>query len=497
MPIDLASSLYRHLLGRLPADRAYTRADLHAGALPGPVATLLDRTLDRWVEYERAQRRSDWFDYDDPAVRAAGDRYFEALSRTARLPPSAWAESLEGAVRLVVRHLVTPVRALTDAVFQGDPDPLPAAVVRERLALFDAYPYFVEIAGAYLERKHAEALDPDGLFDLLARIDRRVTAGYGPDEWIDLLEPLFTLARYLPGQAGIPAPLLARFFEAKSVSAVANRLRRRGDALDEAALRAVLIGEIEEVTETEEVEKVEEVEEVREMEEDKDEEQGHSAWEHAPIQEEHEAESQEHDDPEREHHAIEITNDVDWEREPERAPEPQPEEAFEPDEEPEPETVEPDEPGELIPLWQRFAGTSDELEDEEESEATDGPVPLWQRFASSGQAEAPERPPVPPPSRAGTPSPLGAPPAPAASLADLERRVLGVLPSGRRQQYVRHLTGGSEADYEAVLRALDRAGSWTEAAQVIAQHIFRKHRVDIYSEHAVEFTDTVEARFRR
>lgn len=510
MPNDLATSLARHLLGRLPAERAYTRADLRAGTLPDPIAGLLEQMLDRFAEYERARHRSEWFDHGEPAVREAAGRYFEALARTARIPAAAWAESLESAVRLVVRHLATPVRALTDAVFQGEPDPLPPEVVRERLALFDAYPYFAEIAGAYLERKHAEALDPDGLFDLLARIDRRVTAGFGPEAWLDLLAPLFALARYVPGERGVPASLLARFFEAKGLEEVAGHLRRREGALDEASLRAVLSGEHEEADEAVRPEHAwagMEHEEREEEDEGREGEPGEPEAEGGMAREEDEADEEEQASREEEHGREQKWGGPEHDvagsggRE-----EPEEEEEHEEERDDEQEGGQQGMRGvsELVPLWRRFAGSDGAQEDAEESEGfEEGPLPLWQRFAGRAQPAEPPAPIPPeprptPPDAPGLPdgAPGGSRDAPA-ELGDLERRVLGPTTEARRRQYVRNLTGGSEADYEAVLRALDRAESWTEAAQVIAQHVFRKHRVDIYSEDAVAFTDAVEARFRR
>jgi hypothetical protein len=47
-----------------------------------------------------------------------------------------------------------------------------------------------------------------------------------------------------------------------------------------------------------------------------------------------------------------------------------------------------------------------------------------------------------------------------------------------------------------VLRRLAEADNWNEASQIIASDIFRKHKVNIYSDAAVHFTNAVESRFR-
>ncbi len=241
MSLDLAAALRRQLLQRFPADRDYPRAALRAAGMPPLIGTFLARTLDRWVEIERAQIRSDWFDFASPDVQQAEEQFFDALARTARVPAEAWKGTLGGTVDLVVRYLTTPARALTDAIFEGSADPLSADAVRARLPMFDAYPYFAEVGGAYLERKRTESLEPPDLFGLLDRIDRRVVSEFGPDEWVDLLAPLFALARQVPEFDGVPASLLKRFFEMKGEPGLAMPLGKyAGSALDEEALHALI-----------------------------------------------------------------------------------------------------------------------------------------------------------------------------------------------------------------------------------------------------------------
>jgi hypothetical protein len=70
------------------------------------------------------------------------------------------------------------------------------------------------------------------------------------------------------------------------------------------------------------------------------------------------------------------------------------------------------------------------------------------------------------------------------------------MPPAKRKEFIKHLFGGDAGKYATVLHTLENAGSWTEASQIIARDVFRPSRVNIYGEHAVAFTDAVEARFR-
>ena len=133
------------------------------------------------------------------------------------------------------------------------------------------------------------------------------------------------------------------------------------------------------------------------------------------------------------------------------------------------------------PLWRRIARQQgvEVVESEPTADADPGgAAPLWQRFAEPTASLA--RP-------APTPPPLSG------SLDDVERRVLGETPGDRRAWFVGELFGGAAEDYHRTLLALDGTRSWTEATQVIARDVFQKHRVNIYSDPAIAFTDAVEA----
>lgn len=453
MPLDLPDALRRHLLQRFPADRDYPRAVLHSDGMPPLVATFLERALDRWLEIERDQLRSDWFDFDDADVQEAEAHFFDALARTARVPAEAWKATLGGAIDLVVRFLTTPARALTDALFEGSSEPLPTAEIRERLSLFAAYLYFPEVAAAYLDKKQPDTLDPSTLFDLLDRIDRRIVADYRADDWLALLAPLFSLARTVPAFDGVPASLLQRFFRAKGHDAIADRLESHvGTTVDEATLRGLLPPEPEIDEPPSEVPEIDTPDETPEIEPPDAPEPNEPPVEEPDIEE---PPAEEPDEPEPEapaHNEQRTTNN------------------------------EPNQP-----LWQRFA--HDPEPTEPENDEGDTPAPLWQRF-SSGASNGP----APALSNTVPPKPASRP---ADSLDALEARVLGPTSPGQRSRFVKHLFKGDAGTYATVLHALDAAGSWTEASRIIARDVFRPFKVNIYGEHAVDFTDAVESRFRR
>lgn len=155
------------------------------------------------------------------------------------------------------------------------------------------------------------------------------------------------------------------------------------------------------------------------------------------------------------------------------------------------------------------------------SGSAQGAVPRWKQYQQqdpsppsgparprSGLARAPEEPrPAPSPNeaqprwmqfRAETDPQdpeVTLTPDPPTDFAAVEQAVLGEAGPRNRDVFVNNLFDHSIDDYERVLRHLQTAPSWAEASQIIAEEVFRRHKVNIYSDSAILFTDSAEARF--
>ncbi len=158
-----------------------------------------------------------------------------------------------------------------------------------------------------------------------------------------------------------------------------------------------------------------------------------------------------------------------------------------------------------IPLWQRFqrnlnepisttarpastrttqpaihpsSSETEELElahhvHEDDQESEESQRPLWQKYRSSrtpaeGETQA----------------------------SDVEVFILGREGARIRDAFVEELFGGDQDSYLSVLDQLRRSKNWPEASRVIAENVFKRFQVNIYSDEAVAFTNAVEARFR-
>ena len=487
MSRSLADPLYERLLDTFPATRPYTRADWDDDAMPAPVAHFLGQLMRHYSRREarRLRRaRSKWVDYDHPTMEAAVRTFFEAVEDHTRVPADEWKDTLRQATHHATAHLVRPVHELTDFVYARQEAELRVPEVLWRMNFFGPYAYLREAVDAFAKKRDLEALGPEQFERFLGSIDERITADYGADRWLRLLDPMFATARRATGREEVPVSVLRSFFTEKGRDDLDRRLQAHAEEGRQGVTPRALHRLIADATAE------------------------------APL-DASDAGPASSSDP--------AAADPD----PTAFTPPPPDDAEDDDiwgvagaarpegnDEPQPST---DEDGD-VPLWKRFqqgrtGGGSSSAESGTETTADDGEQrqePLWARFRHDrderlsdavSDAAAPSGSSSDESSGGETaaPSPKSSP-TPSSSRDDdlkaLERDVLGGVTPSHRAVYIRQLFGGDETNYRQVLQRLSRADSWGEASQLIASDIFRAHKVNIYSDAAVHFTNAVEARFR-
>ncbi|MDX1741285.1 MAG: hypothetical protein R3178_08335, partial [Rhodothermales bacterium] len=113
------------------------------------------------------------------------------------------------------------------------------------------------------------------------------------------------------------------------------------------------------------------------------------------------------------------------------------------------------------------------LDDDDDRDSEESQRPLWQKYRSTktpatGQSQA----------------------------SEIEVFILGHDGALIRDAFVDELFDGDQESYLEVLDQLKESHNWPEASRVIAERVFKRFQVNIYSEEAVAFTNAVEARFR-
>lgn len=448
MASSIVDELFDRLIRAFPADRSYDHSDFSTEPMPAPVAHFLDQLLQRRLNLEMRNMRdatSAWINADHPEVRDAARAFRNAIQPHVRIPQSEWESVLRRAVQRVTAYLIHPTQTMTSFVFGSQDGERPAASVRERARFFSTYPYLREAVDTLVERE-GPSIQRSQFQATLRRVDEQMTADYDADDWMRLVDPLFRLME-LTQHAGVPVSFLQTFFQSKGAADIVQRLQSASlehgtMVLDRSDLRKLIAGTA------------------------------------AP------------------------SGDA------------APDSASTPPSPSRSATVEQRQPS------NRNASVSSSSESANSSSASEGPTPLWKQFQDAGGLSADN-----PPSQ--TPKPVNdvaddAPlwqrfrpastssesaPSPSSSnaqpsnagpdLAPLERAVMGERGPTNRELFVRELFDGSTEDYRQTLKRLRQAPNWTRASQIIAQDVFRTHRVNIYSEPAVLFTNAVEDRFRQ
>ena len=406
----VASTLFNRLVDAFPADRSYSRQDFSREPMPKVISDYLSESLNARIP-KPDLGSSAWVDLSHAEVRESRNAYVDAVSRHLQVPAEYWTDLLNEACLQTVSYLVRPASTLIQSVFGDETKAVSSDEVFERMKPFSPYPYFREVVGKYFDQKSVNSIDRERFGDLVRRIDRQMTSDYGAQEWLRLLEPLFSLLRRVPElSGGIPFELLQTFFEEKHarelVRRMDQRISRRGP-VREADLRSLFEPDEVEVHEDSAILK--------------------------PSLKDHPA------DP----RPMEV-------RAPDRASGP-------------------------MPLWKQFERVQPAVPNpaHDAHTITGSPEPLWKKFRKQ-------------PDSASDVSALG----------QLEIAVLGERGARNHDLFVKHLFAGSLQDYESTLRRLRAAENWSEASQIIAQDVFLRHKINIYSEPAVAFTDAAEAKYR-
>lgn len=501
----LADPLYHRLRRAFPPGQPYTRADWDESneAMPAVVRQFLEHRLRQHSrrEVRRLRRaRTDWVDYGHPEMEAAVRTFFDAVATHTRVPADAWDDTLRHAVDYVTAYLVRPVPVLVEFVFGDQDGPVALDAVRQRMQFFRPYAYLREAVRAYAEKHGQDALARDTFASVLERVDEGIATDFDTDRWLRLLGPLFEAGRHAFGQERLPVPLLRTFFEEKGQAELARRLADHVQAgTDEVGPEAVA-RVIERTGTTGSAKEAEPASE--------DEPPAAPPFAEPPVESSRGEDKTEAADvwgvsrEEQEHGSAQ------------------------PAEETQDTASDRDEP-----LWKQFQQGQNGTSRADTAEQNGGRgTPRWAQFrqnrsrradqiadasgdsrSSSGAPSTDATEPQSPSRSTGggarsssgtdasarpTSSSSSASSGDDSALAALEREILGVGNPSHRERYVEELFDGDRSAYRQVLRRLRTADTWSEASDIIASDIFRAHKVNIYGDAAVHFTDTVEARFK-
>ena len=442
---SFAQRLYFHLVETFPADRKYGNTEL--ASLPYAVGHYLSRRLESYSrrEFDDSKlKTSPWFASDVPEVDRALEVLKLALGQHAHYPENVWDDELKAASDSISRFAVAPVRTLSSRLSHASfADASDEALINE-VRNFSAYPLFLSETEAWITEGKIRSWSVD--YPRLIREEIGEWAKHNsPQDWTVLVRPIYSLADEM-GDDEVSIELIGILFEDldlgsyfQRIDAYAKRNGRKKISGDE-YVRALS----SEITEVE-------------------------------VQEEF------------------AFPDVASENQPVPTIDPVPE-TVSPDVSPDRLAAEDREPATPEPIWKKFQDKlnapltsvpaqaprtseySTEVQPSDVGEQINNP--LWERFRGESQTSV---------STSGN----------VQAITVNDDYILGNLETQTRERFVAELFGGRENEFKSVVQKLNEVKTWNEASQIIADEIFRKNRVNIYSETAVDFTNIVEKRLRK
>ena len=463
----IAQALFDRLIDAFPPDRTYGRSDIRHDPMPGALADYLEQVLHMKLRdaIRESNLQNSWVDLRAAEVQEACTDFMEVLKRYQAFPASVWADFLKNACQQTLYLVIQPTASLIDSVFDPLGNPVYVETMRDRMGLYPAKIPYREALETWLEEQSDEPVGRDRFEEFLYQADRQLASDSSPQDWLRLFDPLVKVLA-TAGYREVPTEFVEAFLREKGAETMLQCLEKKYGS--EASISFDALEVLFASGAAQSVESVRKVASVPTRPAERRQEP-QPLWKRF---------AQDHND-------VSQTTEISA---------------------PSSSVTSTSNPAE--PLWKQFRTSSPPATVEkalEETVATEqipadngAPVEVetvaqpepsvriftLQRSHSVPSEEESVAPGVPPDT---SEAPRG--------LTGLEHTVLGERGARNRDLFVQCLFHGKEDAYEAVLQRLEGARDWSEASQTIANEVFLKHQVNIYSPPAVTFTEAVEARY--
>ncbi|NIT57005.1 MAG: hypothetical protein GWN00_12445, partial [Aliifodinibius sp.] len=223
------------LIDRLPENDQYYRIEeLRSWEFPSFIIRRISVELKRNLSDSMNIPKTDWANTGVDAVLDAWQQFIDAIQDEARLPASYAQAVIETAVSDVLEILVQPRKNVPDVIF-GAKDELSAEQLHQRLEAVVVYRHFAVVLSRYVQKKDLETLSKERCSTIITQADQKLTSGYSPLNWAQMLEPLFQLQ-----DDGIDTNLLRLFFEDKKMPRIARKFDLMNTVLSRAEFIEVL-----------------------------------------------------------------------------------------------------------------------------------------------------------------------------------------------------------------------------------------------------------------
>lgn len=440
---DFQKKLYQHIKAQLPESEFYTIDQLSASQIPADVGHFLSQTLARRATLEAKDLitcASPWIDFDLASAERLVADFTTQLGQNGRFPKAEFDKALVRAIDYCSQYLILPITTLATFAISNRDQENSLADIRRRAGYFLYHGTVLQSLDEFLNNADGTPITRASIESHLRKVATEEAESFGADAWLVLMDPSFSayLIAY-PNAEGMPIQMIQAFLEERGANKLAAALGSSAETVNGHLSADTLAQEIRAFLEPIVV----------------------TPAPSRPIQQE--------------------SSD--------------------------------------LPLWKQFAKgePSDSVKHLQPEQQTE---PLWKTYQAEStrpgaavSSKSAIAPPNPSPSSPMAESPSGVPdtiqgtmqsalPAELPSKSPNTASTPGLgLDLGdaleHRDRFVKELFEGDAASFEQTLNRLSSVRSWDEASQILTFDVFRKYRIDIYSEAAILFTNAVERQVKQ
>lgn len=436
-------------LSTLPAGQGYfTLSELAGYEFPGFFLELVSLEINRKMRENIDLPQNEWIKPNSEKVNRAWNQFMESITTEVALPSNNAAGVFEHCVEEIVNTLVEPRKYVPELLFDNQ-DSLTADEVEENSRRLVVYEHFANALIRYMFKKNLDDIDKSKGIAVISQIDDKLTQHYTPLNWVQLLEPWFILMNN-----EVDPQLLSRFFAEKDKNEWADRFKLDKKRLKRSEIIDIL-SETESSAPQESKQNPENKEAVHTIKES-----GDKKISEEILPGDHDKIEQSSDNPDREKIPAGIINTDDKNEKPSE-----------------------------VPIWKQY--TSEDSDDES----------LIGQFYKDNEINhettlADELAPGNPESQ-GISFPVDEDDEDEEDLedADEDLKKLFKYVSDQSDYFVHELFGGDDNTFIQALDDIASFENWQKASKYITNEIFKRNMIDIYSEPALDFTDTLQNYF--
>lgn len=447
------------LIGRLPAGaRYFSLSDLESAGFPDFLVRRISMELENNLASSIVPPKSDWADMQAEPVIAAWEHFLYAIHEATRMPAVHAKTVIETSVEDLLDLVVEPRTQVLNNLF-GREQVLKTEELSERVSWLVVFGFLGEAIVKYAQRKSLESVSREQAEKIIAAIDDKIVASFTPLTWVQSLDPFFSMV----GDLAEP-DVLARYFADRNRPKLADLLHRRSAAISRTDLVELLslpdfdeaAAEASYMKHESVAGKIVETPAVPQLE----------------IQMEAPDTAAQPDD--------EVPFDAEQIGQPLGGTEEMEPEFLEKQVEPQSErfddVVEEKKmpPAEEKPLFARFV--QENVEKTPPVTAETPAEPLWKRFSQPAGSSIID---------------LTGP----SAVPDPRLDRLQFLLSDKKETLLFEIFAGDEDAWNATLETLAAFKEWPPAGKYIASDIFKKNKVNMYSEPAIDFLDRIQSFF--